>query len=205
MGMDPSARDDTHPTRVDLYWIPLGAGGAGFVRLNGRLYEAIRARAERRTPLDLYHTALEVHTGGERFTIESAWPSPDRDTGSRGVEVEGPVGSPRLSRLRVLRYEVRCWRNGTIPDIGEAVASPHTVTDDPHTTQRVLDLVPSLPALTWGRDETGTGDMWNSNSVISWLLTRSGIAADTVAPPPGGSAPGWKAGIEIARLSEADG
>ncbi|HSJ71942.1 MAG TPA: hypothetical protein VLA29_09900, partial [Acidimicrobiia bacterium] len=86
-----------------------------------------------------------------------------------------------------------------------AVASPHTVTDDPVTTQRVLDLVPSLPALTWGRDEHGTGDMWNSNSVISWLLTRSGIAADAVAPPPGGSAPGWRAGITIAGLPETSG
>ena len=28
---------------VDLYWLPLGAGGH-FVRLNGRLYEALAAR-----------------------------------------------------------------------------------------------------------------------------------------------------------------
>ncbi len=203
--MDPTRIDADVEARVDLYWIPLGAGGAGFVRLNGRIYEAIRARVERRTSFDLYHTALEVRTGGERFTIESAWPSPDHDTESRGVEVEGPVGSPRLSRLRPLRYEVRCWRDGIIPDIGEAMASPRIVTDDPLTTQRVLDLVPSVPALAWGRDETGTGDMWNSNSVISWLLTRAGIALDAVAPPPGGSAPGWKAGIAIARLPDTTG
>jgi hypothetical protein len=186
---------------VDLYWIPLGAGGAGFVRLNGRVYEAVSARRERRSPLDLYHTALEVHVGGERFTIESAWPSPDRDTASRGVAVEGPVGTLRFSRVRLLRYEVRCWHDGIIPDVGEAVER-HTLTDEPATTQRLLDLVPTLPALTWGRDELGTGDMWNSNSVVSWLLTRSGINADDVQPPPGGSAPGWTAGIAIARRGD---
>ena len=42
---------------ADLYWIPLGAGG-WFVRLNGRIYEAITAFRERRSPLDLFHTAL---------------------------------------------------------------------------------------------------------------------------------------------------
>jgi len=32
---------------IDLYWLPLGAGG-NFVRLNGRVYEAIKARLDRR-------------------------------------------------------------------------------------------------------------------------------------------------------------
>ena len=45
---------------VDLYWLPLGAGGHS-VRLNGRVYEAVAARLERRPPCDLYHSALEVH------------------------------------------------------------------------------------------------------------------------------------------------
>jgi|SRR5215207_3439158 len=44
---------------VDLYWLPLGAGGH-FVRLNGRLYEALAARLERRPARDLYHSALQV-------------------------------------------------------------------------------------------------------------------------------------------------
>jgi hypothetical protein len=30
---------------VDLYWLPLGPGGH-FVRLNGRVYEALTARLE---------------------------------------------------------------------------------------------------------------------------------------------------------------
>ena len=44
---------------VDLYWLALGAGGH-FVRLNGRLYEALAARLGHRRRLDLYHSALQV-------------------------------------------------------------------------------------------------------------------------------------------------
>jgi hypothetical protein len=52
--------------------------------------------------------------------------------------------------------------------------------------------------LIWGRDQLGTGEMWNSNSVISWLLFRSGVSVETIHPPEGGRAPGWEAGISIA-------
>jgi hypothetical protein len=54
---------------VDLYWLPLGAGGH-FVRLNGRVYEAIVARLERREPSDLYHAALEIETTDGMYVIE---------------------------------------------------------------------------------------------------------------------------------------
>jgi hypothetical protein len=40
--------------------------------------------------------------------------------------------------------------------------------------------------------------MWNSNSVIAWLIARAGIPADAVAPPPGGRAPGWRSGLAVA-------
>ena len=36
---------------VDLYWIPLGAGGH-YVRLNGRIFEAIDAARRRRARCD---------------------------------------------------------------------------------------------------------------------------------------------------------
>jgi hypothetical protein len=183
---------------IDLYWIPVGAGGVGFVRLNGRIYEAFKARLERRTPLDLYHTALEVRVPAGRFIVENAWPSPDADTVSRGVVFEGPVGSRRMARFRVFRYEVRCWRDGIIPDVGDAVDSPQLVSNDPLLARRLLNLVASVPALLWGRDELETGEMWNSNSVISWLLARTGLPMDQIHPPAGGLAPGWGAGIIIA-------
>jgi len=180
---------------VDLFWIPLGAGGAALVRFNGRVYEAVEARTERREPLDFYHTALEVRVPEGRYTIENGWPSPDSDTASRGVVVEGPVWSRRLYRYRWFRYEVRCWQDGTIPDVSDAVASPLMVSDDPDLAQRLLCLVPTVPSLVWGRDESNTGEMWNSNSVVAWLLSRTGLDADGLEPPAGGRVPGWDSGI----------
>jgi hypothetical protein len=188
----------TVSTGIHLYWIPLGAGGVGFVRFNGRVYERIRARAERRQPLDLYHTALEVRVPEGRFTIENAWPIPDSDTASRGVVVEGPVGSHRMARFRAFRYEVRCWREGVIPDAAQAVNSPQILSQDPMLARRLLDSVAKLPPLLWGRDEMGIGDMWNSNSTVSWLLARNGLPVREIQPPAGGRAPGWEAGIVAA-------
>ena len=187
-------------TRIDLYWLPLGAGGH-FVRLNGRIYETIQAFRERRRAFDLYHSALEVRVQRERFVIETAWPIPDDRPASRGVVLEGPVFSPRIARFRVCRYEVRRWRDGIIPDIREAVASPQRLSQDEGRARRVLDLVGSVPALVWGRDELGTGDMWNSNSVISWLLASGGLPTDAIRPPGRGRAPGWEAGLVTARRS----
>jgi hypothetical protein len=182
---------------IELYWLPLGAGG-WFVRLNGRIYEAIHALLERRAPLDLYHSALQLRLPEGRVVIENCWPIPDADPDARGVMAQVPVGSRRLVRWRVFRYEVRRWRDGIIADAEAAVASPRVLSDDPRLARRLLDLVGSLPTPVWGRDELGTGEMWNSNSVISWLLARSGLAAEVIRPPAGGRAPGWAAGLVIA-------
>src|SRR5690606_39278615 len=61
---------------VDLFWIPLGAAGSGFVRFNGRVYERWAAVRQHRTPLHLFHTALRVTGPSGRFLIETMWPSP---------------------------------------------------------------------------------------------------------------------------------
>src|SRR5438094_847798 len=50
-----------------------------------------------------------------------------------------------------------------------------------------------------GRDELSTGEMWNSNSVISWLLVMAGVAGRAGSPPNNGRAPGWHAGLVVAR------
>jgi hypothetical protein len=181
---------------VDLYWIPLGAG-QHVVRLSGRLVEAISARVQRRRPCDLYHSALVVVAPEGRFVIEQT-PVPDRHGERRGVVVEGSVGSRLAGRFRLFRYEVRRWREGVIPDVAQAVSSPVRLTDEPARASRVLQLAPSLPALVWGRDERHTGEMWNSNSVISWLLASAGLDPCRIQPPPAGRAPGWNAGIAIA-------
>jgi hypothetical protein len=182
---------------VDLYWLPLGAGGPPTVRWSGRLYEAIVARHQHRLARDLYHSALEVQCGGDRFVIEMApvWSTSQPD---RGVACEGAVGLPWLGRSRLFRYEVRRWRNGIIPDIAEAVASPQRLSTDIVHAQRVLDLVPEFPTVTWGRDELDTGEMWNSNSLIAWLLARSGHHTELVDLPAHGRAPGWSAGLVVA-------
>lgn len=181
------------PCEIRLYWLPLGAGGVGFVRLNGRIYESIVARRQRRRPAALYHTALEVEIPAGRFVIENAWPSPDTDVASRGVVFEGPVFHPRLARMRAFRYEVRRWQDGSIPDAAEAALIERVVASE-SACRRLLDLVASVPHLTWGRDEIGSGEMWNSNSVIAFLLAASGLSPDA-APPQGGRAPGWQAGV----------
>lgn len=100
--------------------------------------------------------------------------------------------------LRIFRCEIRRWREGVIPDVDEAVDSPQRLTDNPVVAQRVLDLVPDVPMPVWGRDELQAGEMWNSNSLISWLIARSGLDVDAVHPPFGGRAPGWQAGVVVA-------
>ena len=186
----------TDHSAVDLYWLPLGAGGH-FVRFNGRAYEAVAARMARRPARDLYHSALEVRLDSERFVIEMA-PIFDAPPEQRGVVAEGPVGARWAGRFRLFRYGIRQWRDGRIPDIGEAVDSPHRLSNQPAISRRVLDLVPRVPTPVWGRDELQTGDMWNSNSVIAWLVVRSGIDSGSIGPPAGGRAPGWQAGIVAA-------
>jgi len=200
---EPPSAPTPPEASIELNWLPLGAGG-WFVRLNGRIWEAIQARLERRRRLDLYHTALVVRVPEGRFVIENSWPIPVADGTQRGVVVQGPVFSRRLARWRVFRYEVRRWLDGVIADEDEAVASPELLSDDPLEARRLLDLVGSLPAPVWGRDELGTGEMWNSNSVISWLLARAGLPADAIRPPTGGRAPGWAAGLVTAHREPVD-
>jgi hypothetical protein len=187
---------------VNLYWLPLGAGGH-CVRLNGRVFEAVAAKTQRREPCDLYHSALEIKLDADRYVIEMA-PVWNERTPERGVVVEGSVGMRGAGRLRLFRYEIRCWHDGRIPDVSEAVDSPQCLSADPAHATRILDLVPKVPAAVWGRDELRAGEMWNSNSVISWLIARSGIPTDGIDPPPGGRAPGWHAGIAVASHSDAD-
>jgi hypothetical protein len=182
---------------VDLYWLPLGAGGH-VVRLCGRIYETLAAALARRARRDLYHSALEVTLGRRRWVIEMApiWGGPP---GSCGVVAAGAVGARPAGRLRLFRYGIRRWRDGKIPDLAEAVDSPRRLSGDPACAQRVLDLVPAAPTPVWGRDGLRTGEMWNCNSLTAWLIARAGIDAEAIAPPPGGRAPGWLAGLTVAR------
>lgn len=183
---------------VDLYWIPLGAGGHS-VRFNGIMYEAISSMMQRRPRCDICHTALEIRDRSGLYTVEMT-PVPNRRGWERGVVAEGAVGTRWAGRLRLFRYEIRRWRDGVIPDLQYAIAAPLRVTDDPAVAQRILELLPSVPTPTWGRDELRAGEMWSCNSIVSWVLTVAGIKIDGIALPEHGRAPGWDAGITVARL-----
>jgi hypothetical protein len=192
-----------HSAAVDLYWIPLGAGGH-CVRFNGKVYEAVLAACRHRPRCDLYHAALVVELGVDRFTIELA-PSPDARESSRGVVATGPVGARFAGRLRLFRYELRCWRGGTIPDLGEAVGGPRRLSREAAVARRMLDLVAEAPTPVWGRDELHAGEWWNSNSLIGWLIAKAGLSTDELHPPLNGRAPGWNAGLEVARRDRIAG
>ena len=125
---------------VDLYWLPLGAGGRS-VRCNGRLFEVATARHEHRAVQDLHHCALEVRERGRRFVIEMA-PVCNIDAADRGVVVEGPVATRWLGRCRLFRYEVRRWPDGRVPDAGEAVANPQRLSNDKPQVAHLLEIPP---------------------------------------------------------------
>lgn len=180
---------------VDIYWIPLGAG-ARVVKASGKVFEKASAMVHRRRPRDLYHSALAVTVPEGRFVIEMT-PITDRQGKRRGVVAEGPVGTKWAGRFRLFRYEIRRWRDGVIPDASEA-ASTVSVRVDRACAQRLLDLVPLVPTPVWGRDELDAGEMWNSNSVTSWLLTRGEVDIAHLEPPNGGRAPGWDSGVVVA-------
>jgi hypothetical protein len=187
---------------IDLYWLPLGAGSR-VVRSNGRLYEWLLAHREHRPAADLYHAALVMELDGTSYAAEVA-PVWNVNRNERGAVREGPVGAGWLGRFRAFRYEVRCWPGGFIPDIAYAVELPTRITNDPGQVRAVLDTLPRVPPLIWGRDQLRTGDMWNSNSVVSWALACTGHDVAKIAPPAGGRAPGWRAGLILAQRQFAD-
>lgn len=186
---------------VDLYWIPLGAGAGGaLVRWSGRTYEATAAARARRVRRPLFHSALLLTVDGAPVAVEMApvWTK----RGDRGVVTEGPVGARLLGRSRLFRYEVRCWAGGSIPDAAHAVGGAHRIADGTDVARRMTESIVAFPTWVWGRDELGTGDMWNSNSLVSWLLVRAGVDVDGLGPPADGRAPGWRAGIAAAAGAE---
>jgi hypothetical protein len=123
----------------------------------------------------------------------------------------------RVGWLSRARWPAIGWRAAGVPLRGAPLAGqghrrrwrgggePQRLSDDPRQARRLLDLAASLPNLVWGRDELGTGELWNSNSAISWLLARSGLPTDAIRPPAGGRAPGWAAGRVAARRWQSGG
>ena len=199
MEMSESIEPDPTPGAVDLFWLPLGAGGYS-VRLNGRVFEAVAARVQHRSARDLYHAALEFRLPLVGGSSSSRHPSRTRTASERGVVVEGPVGARWAGRVRSVPVRSSPLARGRDPRRSggrrqSAAAQPPIRSSHKRsgTTYR------KLPTPVWGRDELRTGEMWNSNSIISWLITRSGLRVESIRPPTGGRAPGWHAGIVVAR------
>jgi hypothetical protein len=184
---------DTAPS-VELFWLPVGAGGPWAVRAGSWAYERRAARRDGRTPGRLFHAALRVTLDATAYVIEVApeWSQPGPD---RGVVARGAVGARPLGVSRWFRYEVRAWPHGVLPDEQYAVGGATTLATDPPRAERLLAAVHDVPTPVWGRDELRLGEMWNSNSVVAWLVLVSGHVPPR--PPDGGRAPGWDAGAAL--------
>lgn len=183
---------------VTLHWLPLGADGT-VVRLSGFVWERLSAWREHRPPAPLFHSALEVRSAGITYAIEIG-PAVNSLPSGHGVVGSGPVGTAGADRFRAFRYELRCWPGGKIPDLAFEIGRPVSMSDSDEVAARLIALTEQVPMLIWGRDELRIGEMWNSNSVIAWLLAGAGIDVDGIGPPSGGGAPGWSAGVEACRL-----
>ena len=190
--------DAEREARVELWWLPVGAGGT-IVAHTSRWWEQLRAYRERRPPRQLLHAALELFTGDQRYVIEMMpqWGQPPE---ASGVVATGPVGLRMLGRFRMFRYQARAWPQGILPDREYAVAAPTVIPLSPAQARTLLDTLHTLPIHTWGRSLAPSGDMWNSNSLVAWILCQVGIDATTITPPVGGDAPGWAAGVVAATL-----
>lgn len=182
---------------VDLYWLPVAAGTMSRLRMwSLALWEAIEAARARRPRATLYHAALKVGVhGNTTYTLEL---TPAFAGDAVIPAMSGPVGLPGADRFRMFRYEMRCLQAEVLPDEEWAVATLR-VAADCASARRVLDLAPAVPDHTWGLRTRGTSEMWTSDSAISWLLAAAGINASGIPLPPGGRAPGWSAGLDVAR------
>jgi hypothetical protein len=184
---------------IEVIWVPLGAGATGIVRWSGIAYEKMLAVRQHRPAAHLFHAALRICVDDDDVVVEMGPRWSGRGPGAI-TATAGPVGARWLGRSRWFSYEIRRTPHGWLPDAEFAVARV-LVSTSRRLAADLLDLLPRVPRLTWGRDERNTGEMWNSNSVVSWLLTTVGLDAVTVAPPVGGRAPGWSAGVTVARAA----
>ncbi len=180
---------------IELYWIPVAAGTSRFQRASLRCWEAFEAARARRARAILYHSALKLRcSSGETSTLEL---TPAFLKSTVPAIATGPVGIHAAGRLRLFRYQLLCLPTERLPD-EEWAGSPVQLAGDCATVDRVFELMPQIPRHVWGRRVRGTREMWTSDSVVSWLLIEAGIDLSSIAPPAGGRAPGWDAGIALA-------
>ena len=193
-----SAAHETSPVTafLDLYWLPVGAGTSRFQQASLRCWEAIEAARARRPRQRLLHGALKLGRDDSVPHTLELMPAFVRD--DVPPLVTGPVGIRGADRLRLFRYQLLLVPAERLPDEDFAVCPPIRLSDDPGVIDRLFGLAATVPPYTWGRRVPGTTEMWTSDSVVSWLLMRAAIDASALLPAEG-RAPGWLAGIELAR------
>ena len=186
---------------ADLYWIPLGAGGHS-VRFNGRVFEAVAAARQHRPRCDLYHAALVVDSAAiatrsssrrrRTPTRRAGASSPPAPSGA-ATSAAGACSATRCAAGAADRSRTSARRSAARPGHRPIRRSPGGCS---------ISSRPS-PTPVWGRDELHAGEMWNSNSVIAWLLATAGLPAERLHPPARGRAPGWDAGLVVAHRAGA--
>ena len=185
---------------VVVYWIPLGAGVVGCPHqrqaVRGGVGDPPRARTCRSTtPPSRSRSRKDASSSRwhpwPTLTASAAAPS------EQGRSVPGGRGGCGSFATRSAAGATACFQT---PPLLSVVPSSWPRT--PRVARRLIELVPTVPTPTWGRDELSTGEMWNSNSVTSWLLARSGVEVGGLGPPDGGRGPGWDAGLAVAARSD---
>ena len=194
---------------LDLYWLPLGAGGHSVrvqrphLRGGGRSPRCAAAAPSVTTSTTRRSTGDDAggHPTQSRWSAAKALVSAEAADhgavagGARGQPPARPLGAvsirdPLLSVAARSQTSRRRLRAPAAADRRPCSCSGGSV----------LELVPlrsDLRSGGWTRSQTG--EMWNSNSLVSWLLVshRPDVGrADRL--PVGGRAPGWQAGIAVA-------
>lgn len=187
--------DPDCPCYVRLYWVPVG--GTSITDVLDFIANRLIDNPDGKT---IYHSALEIQfpEGGEcrRFVIELTESEDDPAEKARvGETVEHNIFGP-------FNYTIRLFRNGEVEDQVNAQA-PITLSNDCRIASNIAALVAAeeVPDLDYGEKigtRSGATDRWTSNSVISWLLQRTGLNPGGIFPPDGGIAPGWDAGLSHA-------
>jgi hypothetical protein len=149
----------------------------------------------------LYHSALKLGLDG--VGVSTLELTPAFVASPVPALVAGPVGARAAGRFGLFRYELRLIPGEDLPDEGWAVGAPVRLSDERAAVERVIELAHMVPAYTWGRRVQGTAEMWTSDSVISWVLVKAGLDASAAGPPADGRAPGWDAGLAVARRGDA--
>ena len=183
---------------VDLYWIPLGAGGHS-VRFNGRVFEAIEAARAAPAALRPLPRGARRRARTASATRSRSRPRRTRDEASRGVVATGAVGSRYAAPAAPVSLRGPLLARRVDPGSRLGASAGPAGSRRPAVARRLLDAGRGRAHAGLGPRRAGAGEMWNSNSMIAWSLSAAGLPTAAIRAPAGGRAPGWDAGLVVAR------